>query len=221
VIRHARPLLIVTAVVEGILLALMAGSFAILVSRTISQQASISCESTQVGNLLSVLAIRTALSDQSRQAQLTWSAAQAADAQGSVALRSAGLIYVVTTSRIDSELAEHPVPALEHCLPGCWPSERKRVIRRFTCYRPNPPAEYYQQGTANPPDEPQFEGAVFSDGSVAVRWLTQFRSTSIWNSWADLEQVHGHPEYGTYITWHDAEPDTADPDQLPLFGTKV
>lgn len=79
-------------------------------------------------------------------------------------------------------------------------------MRRFTCYRPAPPESYYAQGAANAPDEPQFEGVVFSDGTVAVRWLTQFRSHSIWSSWADLEAIHGHPEYGTRIDWHDGEP---------------
>jgi hypothetical protein len=56
---------------------------------------------------------------------------------------------------------------------------------------------------ANAPDEVQFEGVVFSDGTCAVRWLTAFRSTSVWDSWEDLEKVHGHPEYGTVIEWLD------------------
>jgi len=45
---------------------------------------------------------------------------------------------------------------------------------------------------------------VFSDGTVCVRWLTpRFRSHSLWSCWDDLERVHGHPEYGTEIIWHD------------------
>ena len=76
-------------------------------------------------------------------------------------------------------------------------------MRRFVCYRPNPPAEYYEQGAANAPDVAQFEGVVFSDGTCCVRWLTQFRSHSIWSSWEDLERIHGHPEYGTVIKWLD------------------
>lgn len=76
-------------------------------------------------------------------------------------------------------------------------------MRRFRCYRPNPPADYYESGTANPPDQVQFEGVVFSDGTVCVRWLTEFRSHSLWASWDDLEKVHGHPEYGTVIEWAD------------------
>ena len=76
-------------------------------------------------------------------------------------------------------------------------------MRRFHCYRPSPPQEYYEQGVANAPDEVQFEGVVFSDGKCAVRWLTDFRSISVWDSYADLEKVHGHPEYGTRIEWLD------------------
>lgn len=76
-------------------------------------------------------------------------------------------------------------------------------MRRFQVYRPAPPAEYREQGTANPPDEVQFEGVEFSDGSVAVRWLTTFRSTSFWPDLKTLEKVHGHPEYGTVWRWLD------------------
>jgi hypothetical protein len=76
-------------------------------------------------------------------------------------------------------------------------------MRRFRCYRPNPPSGYREQGAANAPDEVQFEGVVFSDGTCAVRWLTEFRSHSVWSSWEDLERIHGHPEYGTVIEWLD------------------
>lgn len=74
-------------------------------------------------------------------------------------------------------------------------------MRRFVGYRPNPPAEYIEAGTAAPPDEPQYEGVVFTDGSVACRWRTEFRSTSVWSCWDDFLRVHGHPEYGTRIEW--------------------
>jgi len=77
------------------------------------------------------------------------------------------------------------------------------MIRRFECYRPNPPEGYREQGVANPPEEVQFEGVVFSDGTVCIRWLTQFRSHSVWQNWDDVEKVHGHPEYGTEIRWLD------------------
>ncbi len=76
-------------------------------------------------------------------------------------------------------------------------------MRRFQVYRPSPPGEYYEKGTANAPDEVQFEGVVFSDGSVCVRWLTEYRSHSLWACLEDLEKVHGHPEYGSIWNWLD------------------
>lgn len=36
------------------------------------------------------------------------------------------------------------------------------------------------------------EGAVFADGSVAMRWLTETRSTAIYDSARDLLAIHGH-----------------------------
>lgn len=78
------------------------------------------------------------------------------------------------------------------------------MIKRFTAYRRN--LEERQTHTLlqrNPDDEPQFEGAVFSDGSVALRWLTPLASTSIWTDLESALGVHGHPEYGTFIEWHD------------------
>ena len=35
-------------------------------------------------------------------------------------------------------------------------------MRRFKVYRPNPPESYRESGAANPPEEVQFEGVVFS-----------------------------------------------------------
>lgn len=79
----------------------------------------------------------------------------------------------------------------------------RTAMRRFVGYRPNPPAEYLEKGTAAPPDEPQYEGVMFSDGTVALRWRTEFKSTSLWTSYDDFFHVHGHPEYGTVIDWLD------------------
>lgn len=77
-------------------------------------------------------------------------------------------------------------------------------MRRFIGYRPVPPQEYYDKGVANPPDDPQYEGVVFSDGTVVLRWLTTFRSHSLWSDYDSFFAVHGHPEYGTRIDWLDA-----------------
>jgi hypothetical protein len=78
-------------------------------------------------------------------------------------------------------------------------------MRRFAVKRPAPPPEYVDEGFANPPEDVQYEGVVFSDGTVVVRWLTQFRSHSIWQSLDDLLAIHGHPEYGTEWVWFDGE----------------
>lgn len=75
--------------------------------------------------------------------------------------------------------------------------ERAGMMETFRVFRRQPPANYLEGGFANNPDEPQYEGVVFSDGTVAVRWLTEHRSTSLWSSMAELEAVHGHPEYDT------------------------
>ncbi len=76
-------------------------------------------------------------------------------------------------------------------------------MRTFTCYRVSPPASYYELGAANPPDEPQFEGVIFSDGTVVLRWLTDYRSHSVWKDWHSMVAIHGHPEYGTVIKFDD------------------
>lgn len=77
-------------------------------------------------------------------------------------------------------------------------------MKRFKVYRPNPPDNYRRDGFANAPDEVQFEGVEFSDGWVAVRWLTLHKSTSLWESFDELMAVHGHmEEYGTIIGWLD------------------
>jgi hypothetical protein len=78
-------------------------------------------------------------------------------------------------------------------------------MKRFIGYRSHPPEKYYGQGAANPPDRAQYEGVVFSDGTVVVHWLTEFSSHSIWKDYETFYQIHGHPEYGTVIRWLDGE----------------
>lgn len=55
----------------------------------------------------------------------------------------------------------------------------------------------------NPSHLPQFQGCVFDDGSVAIRWMTARRSTAVWASMDDMLAIHGHPEYGSELVWHD------------------
>lgn len=77
-------------------------------------------------------------------------------------------------------------------------------MKRFTAFRKS----ISQHGThtiyqRNPDDAPQYEGVIFNDGTVALRWLTAAKSTSIFPTLMDMLLVHGHPEYGTEFTWHD------------------
>ncbi len=86
------------------------------------------------------------------------------------------------------------------------PVVRCSTMRRFRGYRRTPPQEYCDQGVANAPDEVQYEGVIFSDGTVCVRWLTAYRSHAIWADFATFWKIHGHPEYGTEIEWLDGPP---------------
>lgn len=74
------------------------------------------------------------------------------------------------------------------------------VPKLFRGFRPNPPEGYVEKGHANA-EGVQYEGVVFSDGSVVIRWLTQFNSHSVWKDYDTFYAVHGHPEYGTVIEW--------------------
>ena len=44
------------------------------------------------------------------------------------------------------------------------------------------------------------EGVQFTDGTVAMRWLTEYRSTAIYDSIFDIEKIHGH-DGGTQVVW--------------------
>jgi hypothetical protein len=78
------------------------------------------------------------------------------------------------------------------------------TIKRFIGYRPAPPAEYIEKGITNASSaQPDYEGVMFSDGTVVLRWCTEYRSHSVWADYESFYQVHGHPEYGTVIKWLD------------------
>jgi hypothetical protein len=74
-------------------------------------------------------------------------------------------------------------------------------MRAFVMFRRNVPDATHNADQKNSPDEVQFEGVRFTDGSVAIRWLTAKRSTSIWASMDDMLAIHGHPEYGSELRW--------------------
>jgi len=77
-------------------------------------------------------------------------------------------------------------------------------MKRFTAYRRNiSQRATHNEYQRNPDDVPQFEGVIWTDGSVTLRWLTACKSTSVWASLYECLTIHGHPEYGTEIEWHD------------------
>jgi hypothetical protein len=77
-------------------------------------------------------------------------------------------------------------------------------MKRFTAYRRNiSQRDTHTHFQKNADHEPQFEGVIWTDGTVSLRWLTACKSTSVWASLADMLNIHGHPEYGTEIVWHD------------------
>ena len=78
------------------------------------------------------------------------------------------------------------------------------MIKRFTAYRHNLAVRgTHTELQRNADNEPQYEGVVFSDGTCVIRWLTPCGSHSVWANLKDMLNVHGHPEYGTDIQWHD------------------
>ncbi len=75
------------------------------------------------------------------------------------------------------------------------------MMRTFTMYRRDMVNAPHTSDQKNAPDEPQFEGVLFSDGTVAIRWCTVKRSTSIFANMEDMLAIHGHPEYGSELVW--------------------
>lgn len=77
-------------------------------------------------------------------------------------------------------------------------------MKTFTMFRRNVPDATHDANQKNAAGEPQFEGVVFTDGSVAIRWRTAINSTSVWASMDDMLKIHGHPEYDSELVWHHA-----------------
>ncbi len=80
-------------------------------------------------------------------------------------------------------------------------------MKTFTVYRTNAKnvVEEHEKSNYRDGDLPQFEGVVFHDGTCVLRWFTETRSTSVWNSFEEMKSVHisAHPDYGTRIEWND------------------
>lgn len=82
-------------------------------------------------------------------------------------------------------------------------------MKKFTVFRTQAKSlkPDIEKDNYNESDEPQFEGVVFTDGTVVIRWLTPNKSTSFWESMEMLKAVHiyAHPDYGTEIRWEDGK----------------
>jgi hypothetical protein len=76
-------------------------------------------------------------------------------------------------------------------------------MHRFTAYRTGDISDTHNEDQVNAPDEPQYEGVVFNNGKCVISWLTAVASVSVWDSFDDAMRIHGHPEYGTRIEFHD------------------
>ncbi len=80
-------------------------------------------------------------------------------------------------------------------------------MRRFSVFRRGDLSATHDANQANPPDAPQFEGVVFSDGTTVVRWLTAARSTAVFTDLDTLLKIHGHTDpnskHGTDFVWLD------------------
>lgn len=82
-------------------------------------------------------------------------------------------------------------------------------------YRKGDLSQTHDANQVNAAHEPQFEGVEFSDGRVAVRWLTAKASVSVWDSMDDLLAIHGHPEYDSELVWRSIEDEMRLPEPPP------
>ena len=71
-------------------------------------------------------------------------------------------------------------------------------MRRFVLYRVKDVSGI--SGTGN-----VAEGVIFTDGKVALRWLTRYRSTALYDTIADVLNIHGH-DGSTEVRYADGHP---------------
>ena len=83
--------------------------------------------------------------------------------------------------------------------------DKMEKIKRFVMYRRGDISDTHDENQMNLPNEPQFEGVVFTDGTCVIRWLTKMASTSIWKNFETMMAIHGHPEYESELIWIDKE----------------
>lgn len=93
--------------------------------------------------------------------------------------------------------------------------ETVATIRRFVLERIEDVSGVSGTGTVA-------EGCVFSDGSVVLRWTSEWPTSVVWHDRGveSLEHVHGH-NGRTHIVWLDAEGEYTPPDEWPQEAWSV
>lgn len=76
-------------------------------------------------------------------------------------------------------------------------------MNRFTAFRTLDISDTHNEDQVNPPNEPQYKGVVFDTGKCVINWRTAVSSVSVFDSFEECMRIHGHPEYGTKIQFHD------------------
>ena len=69
----------------------------------------------------------------------------------------------------------------------------------FSVYRRGDISATHTEAQVNAPDEVQFDGVIFDDVTTVIHWNTSARSTSIFEDFDSLLEIHGHPE-PAYLT---------------------
>jgi len=64
----------------------------------------------------------------------------------------------------------------------------------FSVYRRGDISDTHTASQVNAPEEVQFDGVIFSDGTTVIHWNTAIHSTSVFENFFDLLEIHGHPE---------------------------
>src|ERR1039458_8882928 len=77
----------------------------------------------------------------------------------------------------------------------------------FSVYRRGDISATHTEAQVNAPDEVQFDGVIFDDATTVIHWNTSARSTSVFEDFGDLLDIHGHPEdhYATEFVFEGEE----------------
>jgi hypothetical protein len=79
---------------------------------------------------------------------------------------------------------------------------------KFSVYRRGDISDTHTPSQMNAPDEIQYDGVIFDDDTTVIHWNTAVRSTSVFEYFDDLLEIHGHlvePEYATEFVFEGEE----------------